>query len=42
MSRFIVLILGLVVIIGGLIMLSTQAREVPKRTIQTDVSQSAR
>lgn len=42
MSRLIVLILALVVIIGGLFLLSTQAKEVPTRTIETDVGQSAR
>lgn len=41
MSRLIVLIVALVLLIGGLIMLSTQAREVPTRTIETDVSQGA-
>jgi hypothetical protein len=41
MSRLIVLILVLVLVIGGLILLSTQAKEVPTRTIETDVSQSA-
>jgi hypothetical protein len=41
MSRLIVLILALALIVGGLILLSTQAREVPTRTIETDVSQGA-
>lgn len=41
MSRLIVLILALVLVIGGLILLSTQAKEVPTRTIETDVSQGA-
>ena len=39
MSRIFVLILVLVLIVGTLIFLSTQAREVPTRTIETDVSQ---
>jgi hypothetical protein len=33
--------LALVLIIGGLIFLSTRVKEVPTRTIETDVSQSA-
>ncbi len=41
MSRLIVLILALALIVGGLVLLSTQAREVPTRTIETDVSQGA-
>jgi hypothetical protein len=41
MSRFIVLIIAVVLVIGGLILLSTNAREVPTRTIETDVSQGA-
>ncbi len=41
MSRLIVLILALVLVIGGLILLSTQAKEVPTRTIETDVNQGA-
>lgn len=41
MSQFIVLIIAVVLIIGGLILLSTSAKEVPTRTIETDVSQGA-
>lgn len=41
MSRLIVLVLAVVIIIGGLILLSTQAKEVPTHTIESDVSQSA-
>lgn len=39
MSRVIALVLVVVLIVGGLIFLSMQAREVPTRTIETDVSQ---
>jgi hypothetical protein len=35
------LILALVLLVGGLILLSTRAREVPLTTIETDVSPSA-
>ena len=42
MSRLIVLILVLLLVIGGLFFLSTNAKEVPTRTIETDVSQGAR
>lgn len=42
MSRLIVLIIIAVLVIGALIFLSTQAREVPTRSIETDVSQGAR
>ncbi|MEO8546764.1 MAG: hypothetical protein ABI422_00210 [Sphingomicrobium sp.] len=41
MSRFVILILVAVLVVGALIFLSTQAREVPTRTIETDVSQGA-
>jgi hypothetical protein len=41
MSRLIVLILVLLLVIGGLFFLSTNAKEVPTRTIETDVSQGA-
>ena len=41
MPRFIVLIIAVVLVIGGLIFLSTRAREVPTTTIETDVSQGA-
>ena len=34
-------LLSLVLVIGGLVLLSTQAKEVPTRTIETDVSQGA-
>jgi len=39
MSRLIVLLIAVALVIGGLILLSTQAREVPTSTIETDVSQ---
>ena len=35
----IILIIAVVLIVGGLILVSTQAREVPVTTIETDVSQ---
>lgn len=41
MSRLIVLIVVVLLIIGALVFLSTQAREVPTSTIETDVSQGA-
>jgi hypothetical protein len=41
MSRLIVLIFVLLLIVGGLIFLSTNAKEVPTHTIETDVSQGA-
>jgi preprotein translocase subunit SecY len=41
MSRIIVLIVVLALVIGAVIFLSSQAREVPVRTIETDVTQSA-
>lgn len=41
MSRSIILILLAVLVVGALVFLSMQAREVPTRTIETDVSQSA-
>ncbi len=41
MSRLIVLIMVVAILVGGLIFLSMQAREVPIRTIETDVSQGA-
>ena len=41
MSRLIVLIIAVALIVGGLILLSTQAREVPTSTIETDVSPRA-
>ena len=41
MSRIAVLILIVVLLIGGLVFLSTQAKEVPVRTIETDVSANA-
>jgi hypothetical protein len=41
MSRFVVLILVAVLVVGGLIFLSTQAKEVPTRTIETDVTQGS-
>jgi hypothetical protein len=39
--RIAVLILFIVLVIGGLIFLSTRAREVPLTTIETDVSPNA-
>jgi hypothetical protein len=39
MPRIIVLIIAVVLVVGGLILLSSQAREVPVTTIETDVSQ---
>lgn len=42
MPRLIVVILVLLLIVGGLFFLNTQAKEVPTRTIETDVSQGAR
>ena len=41
MSRIAVLILIVVLLVGGLVFLSTQAREVPVTTIETDVSANA-
>jgi hypothetical protein len=41
MPRVLILIVAAVLIIGGLVLLSTQAREVPTTTIETDVSQGA-
>jgi hypothetical protein len=41
MPRILILIVAQVLIVGGLILLSTQAREVPTTTIETDVSQGA-
>ena len=41
MSRIVVLILIVVLVIGGLIFLSTRAREVPVTTIETDVIANA-
>ncbi len=41
MPRIMVLIIALLLIAGGAILLSTQAREVPVTTIETDVSQGA-
>ena len=37
MSRIVFLIVVVLLIVGGLIFLSTQAREVPTRTIETEV-----
>lgn len=41
MSRIAVLILIILLVVGGLVFLSTQAREVPVTTIETDVSANA-
>ena len=41
MPRIAILIIVLVLVIGGLVFLSTQAREVPTTTIETDVSPAA-
>jgi hypothetical protein len=38
MPRIVILIIALVLLVGGLILLSTQAHEVPLTTIETDVS----
>ena len=38
MPRIMVLIIAVILVVGGLILLSTQAREVPVTTIETDVS----
>jgi hypothetical protein len=40
MPRIIILIIAVVLVVGGLILLSTQAREVPTTTIETDVTQA--
>ena len=39
MPKVVVLIIAVLLIVGGLILLSTNAREVPVTTIETDVSQ---
>jgi ABC-type Na+ efflux pump permease subunit len=39
MSRLVVLILVILVIVGGLVFLSTTAEEQPTRTIEVDVPQ---
>ena len=41
MSRLIVLIIAVALVVGGLIWLSSSARQVPTQTIETDVSQGA-
>ena len=41
MSRLISLIILLLLVIGALVFFSMQAREVPTRTIETDVTQPA-
>jgi len=41
MSRLATLVILLVLVIGALVFLSTQATEVPTTTIETDVSQPA-
>ena len=41
MSRIAVLVLFILLVVGGLILLSTRAREVPVTTIETDVSANA-
>ena len=38
MPRIMILIIAVLILVGGLILLSTQAREVPLTTIETDVS----
>ncbi len=38
MNRIVLLIVAIVLLVGGLILLSTTAREVPVTTIETDVS----
>ena len=42
MSRLIIFIIAVALVVGGLILLSTRAKEVPTQTIETDVSQGAR
>ena len=37
MPRIVILIIVLVLVVGGLVLLSTTAREVPLTTIETDV-----
>ena len=39
MPRIVILIIAILLLVGVLILLSTQAREVPVTTIETDVSQ---
>jgi hypothetical protein len=41
MSRIITLVVVVALIIGALFFLSSQAREVPTRTIETDVTQGS-
>lgn len=41
MNRLVVLIVLLILIVGGLIFLSTRAKEVPTRTIEIEVNQDA-
>lgn len=41
MSRLIVLIVLVLLVVGAVFFLSSRAREVPTRTIETDVTQSA-
>ena len=41
MSRIAVLVLFIVLVMGGLVFLSTRAREVPVTTIETDVAANA-
>jgi hypothetical protein len=40
MSRLSILIIVVVLLVGGLVLLSTQAKEVPTSTIETDVGQA--
>ncbi len=42
MSRIAVLLIVIVLVIGGLILLSSRAREVPVTTIETDVTANAK
>ena len=38
MPRIVILIIAVVLVVGGLVLLSSLAREVPLTTIETDVS----
>ena len=40
MPKVVILIIAVLLIVGGLVLLSTTAREVPVTTIETDVSQA--
>lgn len=40
MSRIMIVVLVAVLLVGALVLLSTQAEEVPTQTIETDVGQA--